>query len=283
MNLLIALIPALCWGLNPTIVGKIGGKPIQQQLGTALGATLFAIVIYVIMHPALTPSLIIGCVISGAFWSVGQLLQYKSYGVLGTGKAFAISTGLNLVLNSLFGVCVMGDWAKANQKIIGFAALAVIICGTVLTSYSDNKEECDLKKGVIILLIAAVGFTGYSCAPAFVGAGGIQAVFPQAIGMIGGSLILSLFESKDIKKFDTVTFKNMIPGLVWACANIAMIYANKLNGVAIGFTLSQMAVVVSTFATLVILKEKKSHKEFVHTILGTVVVAIGGVMIGFTK
>ena len=140
-----------------------------------------------------------------------------------------------------------------------------------------------MKKGVIILAIAAVGFTGYSCAPTFVGAGGIQAVFPQAIGMIGGSLILSLFESKDIKKFDAVTFKNMIPGLVWACANIAMIYANKLNGVAIGFTLSQMAVVVSTFATLVILKEKKSKKELLHTILGTVVVAIGGIMIGFTK
>ena len=101
--------------------------------------------------------------------------------------------------------------------------------------------------------------------------------------MIGGSLILSLLESKEIKKFDAVTFKNMIPGLVWACANIAMIYANKLNGVAIGFTLSQMAVVVSTIATLVILKEKKSHKELVHTILGTIVVAIGGVMIGFTK
>ena len=80
--------------------------------------------------------------------------------------------------------------------------------------------------------------------------------------MIGGSLVLSLFESKDIKKFDAVTFKNMIPGLVWACANIAMIYANKLNGVAIGFTLSQMAVVVSTFATLVILKEKNQRKNF---------------------
>lgn len=49
MNLLIALIPAICWGLNPTIVGKIGGKPIQQQLGTALGATLFAVVIYITM------------------------------------------------------------------------------------------------------------------------------------------------------------------------------------------------------------------------------------------
>ena len=29
--------------------------------------------------------------------------------------------------------------------------------------------------------------------------------------------------------------------------------------------------------------EKKSKKELLHTILGTVVVAIGGIMIGFTK
>ena len=36
MNVVVALIPALLWGLVPLLVVKIGGEPIQQ-LGTAFG------------------------------------------------------------------------------------------------------------------------------------------------------------------------------------------------------------------------------------------------------
>lgn len=283
MDLLVAVIPAIMWGINPTLVGKIGGKPIQQQIGTALGALVFAVVVFLITSPAITVTVVIGSMISGMFWSFGQLLQYKSFQVLGTSKAFAISTGLNLVFNSLFGVIVFGEWNTSINLILGFSALAVIVLGSSLTSYSDDKEKSDLKKGVIILIIAAIGFTAYSCSPRFVNAEGIQAVFPQAVGMTIGSLVLSIFESKDIKKFDSVTFKNIIPGLTWSIANIALIYANQLNGVAIGFTLSQMCVAVSTICSLTILHEQKSKKELKYTVIGVVLVIIGCIMIGFTK
>ena len=75
----------------------------------------------------------------------------------------------------------------------------------------------------------------------------------------------------------------MIPGFVWAVANITLIYSNKMNSAAVGFSLSMMSVVVSTFATLFILKEKKSKKEMVFLITGTIIVAVGGIMIGLTK
>lgn len=283
MELVVALVPAIMWGINPTLVGKIGGKPIQQQLGTALGALLFALGIYLFMQPAISLNVIIGCIISGALWSLGQLLQYKSFVVLGTSKAFAISTGLNLVFNSLFGVIVFKEWNTTTALLLGFGALAVIIIGASLTSYSENKEESNLKTGLIILIVAAVGFTAYSCGPRFVEAGGIEAVFPQAVGMVLGSLILSLFEDKDIKKFDAITFKNILPGLSWSIANISLIYANQLNGVAVGFTLSQMCVAVSTVCSLLILHEKKTAKELKFTIFGVTLVLIGCVMIGLTK
>lgn len=283
MAIIIALIPAVAWGLNPTIVGKIGGKPIQQQLGTAFGAGIFAVAVYAIFRPEITAQLLLGCIISGLFWSFAQLLQYKSYTVLGTGKAYAISTAANLIINALLGIFLMNDWAKPSQKILGFIALAVIIIGAATSSYSQNKEESNLKLGVIMLIVAGVGYAVYSCAPTFVNAGGVEAVFPQAIGMVGGSLFLSLFEKKDIKKFDKLTAKNMIPGFVWAVANITLIYSNKMNSAAVGFSLSMMSVVVSTFATLFILKEKKSKKEMVFLITGTIIVAVGGIMIGLTK
>ena len=37
MGFLIGLLPALFWGFTPVLVSKLGGKPINQQLGTSFG------------------------------------------------------------------------------------------------------------------------------------------------------------------------------------------------------------------------------------------------------
>ena len=37
VNILIGLMPMIGWGIFPVIVGKIGGKPASQILGTTFG------------------------------------------------------------------------------------------------------------------------------------------------------------------------------------------------------------------------------------------------------
>ena len=40
MNYLLALIPAIGWGIMPLITGKIGGSTINQMFGIGAGATI---------------------------------------------------------------------------------------------------------------------------------------------------------------------------------------------------------------------------------------------------
>ncbi|GAA3191662.1 hypothetical protein GCM10020008_10830 [Lentilactobacillus kefiri DSM 20587 = JCM 5818] len=40
MNLIIALLPALGWGLMPLITGKVGGSPSNQIFGIGAGTTI---------------------------------------------------------------------------------------------------------------------------------------------------------------------------------------------------------------------------------------------------
>ncbi|BDQ59746.1 hypothetical protein EfsSVR2331_38710 [Enterococcus faecalis] len=44
--LLIGLGPLLGWGLFPTIASKIGGRPVNQILGTSLGTLIFAAIFF---------------------------------------------------------------------------------------------------------------------------------------------------------------------------------------------------------------------------------------------
>ena len=42
--ILIGLGPLLGWGLYPTIASKIGGRPVNQILGSTLGTLIFALI-----------------------------------------------------------------------------------------------------------------------------------------------------------------------------------------------------------------------------------------------
>ncbi|MGO3170782.1 MAG: GRP family sugar transporter, partial [Bavariicoccus seileri] len=70
---------------------------------------------------------------------------------------------------------------------------------------------------------------------------------------------------------------------VFAVANIGLLLSNEANGVAVGFTLSQMNVVVSTLGGFFFLHEVKTKKELWITIAGLALVVIGGILIGLTK
>lgn len=62
-----------------------------------------------------------------------------------------------------------------------------------------------------------------------------------------------------------------------------MLYANSVVGVATGFSLSQLGVVISTLGAILLLKERKTRKEILFVIGGVILVVIGGILIGVTK
>ncbi len=85
------------------------------------------------------------------------------------------------------------------------------------------------------------------------------------------------------KRFNKRTLLLTIPGVIWAAGNVAMVHANQLVGVATGFSLSQLGVVISTIGGIILLKEKKTQKEMLFVIVGVVLVVLGGILIGVAK
>lgn len=283
MNFLIGLLPAFFWGLTPVLVNKLGGKPINQQLGTSFGCGILAVVLLLLRlyQPSYTVPFLVGCLISGLAWSVGQLCQYTSYVILGTSKAFALSISIEMVLNAIVGVAVFHEWTTGRQIIFGLTAIALVIIGGNLTVYESEKGSSDLKQGFLTLLLGACGFCVWNYALRVVEADGFSPLLPQSTGMILGSLVLSFLFGKDIKKFDATTFKQIIPGLIYAAANASLVISNQRNGVAIGYTMAQLCLVMETLFGIFILKEKKTPDELKHSIAGAAFITAGCIMVGF--
>lgn len=284
MDILIGLIPAIAWGLIPLSVSKIGGKPIQQILGTTGGAFLIGCLVFFIRRPEFSQSVFLFSFLSGVFWAGGQILQYTAYTKMGVSKAMPITTGMQLIGVSLLGVLAFGEWGTTQAKLYGFGAIALIIIGAFFTSYQENKssqQPSHFKQGFMILLISTIGYVGYSGFPQLVEADGWTEFFPQTIGMFTASILLSFFLTKGKALKETKSFQNILSGFIFAIGALGYLISISFNGITVGFALSQMNVILATLGSIFILGEKKTKKEFYYILLGLFFVVCGGIGVNF--
>lgn len=293
-NLLIGLMPMIGWGLFPILTGKFGGKPVNQILGATYGTLIAAIAVALVRQtPMLGGKEFIYTFLSGACWSLGQILVFYAFAEMGVSRTMPISTGFQLIGASLWSVLVLGQWASVNAKLIGFSAIALIIFGVYLTTYSEQKlpkEDggANAVKGVILVMFAEVGYLGYSAFPQAITVDGFEAFLPQALGMAVVATIFAVATkpNRASKPFKTKSsYTNIISGLFFALAALTYLISARpdVNGLATGFTLSQMNVILATLGGIYILHEKKTHKEMVSVMSGLILVVIAGIITTFIK
>ncbi|MDQ0243947.1 glucose uptake protein [Bacillus fengqiuensis] len=284
LDILIALIPAVTWGSIVLVSVKLGGSAANQVLGLTIGALLFAAGSSFFMQPNLSLKIVTVSFISGAFWALGQKNQFRAVEYLGVSKAVPISTGMQLVATSLFGVLAFGEWSTKTKVMIGVGALICIIAGVILTSLKEKgKDGSDkkgqFKKGMVTLLISTVGYLVYVIVIRWFEIDGWSAILPQAGGMIAGALLLTIKE----KPYDRYTIRNILTGFIWATGNIGLLLSVPRAGVATSFSFSQMGIIISTFGGIFLLGEKKSKRQMVFVIIGSILIITGGILLGFTK
>lgn len=284
MGILIALIPAIAWGSIGLISGHMGGSARQQTLGMTMGALVFGLILWIVKQPSLTTAVWVTGIISGLFWSVGQGQQFTSMKAIGISRTTPMSTGMQLVANALAGVLLFNEW-HGNMYWIGSISVIVLIAGAVLTSLTDRSDPNRRASenwgiGIRALILSTIGYAGYTIVVHFGNVNAQAVVMPQAIGMLIGALIWSF---KDKPWLEKATYRNIVTGLVWGVGNLFMFMAMAQIGQAIAYSLSQMGIVISTFGSIYLLGERKTKREMVYVIIGSILVIIGGVALSLMK
>ena len=286
--ILIGLGPLLGWGLYPTIASKIGGRPVNQILGSTLGTLIFAFVFALVNGMSLPTGMdLVFSILSGVGWAIAQIITFQSFTLIGSSRAMPITTAFQLLGASLWGVFALGDWPGMNAKLLGGLALVLIILGAWMTVWTEEKtqEKANvLKKAVLLLAVGEIGYWAYSAAPQATNIDGMHAFLPQAIGMLLVALVYSVILSvKDKEKSalaEAVSYKHIFSGFFFAFAALIYLISAQpdMNGLATGFILSQTSVVLATLTGIWFLGQKKTKKEMTITIIGLVLILAAAAM-----
>ena len=284
MNILIALIPAIGWGIVPIITGKIGGTAANQIFGIGSGATIIGLIVYFLTKPSISLSALLFSILVGALWTIGQIGQFISFTRIGVSGTVPLSTVFQLVGNSIIGMIIFGDWSGTSSKVIGIIALIIVIIGALMTSISDKTNGQRINpKDVAFLLITTIGFWIYSSFPniSIVKNENSTAIFlPEMIGILLGAIIYDCFTNVKVFK-QKEQYLNILAGLAWGIAGFTYILSAKANGNTSAFIWTQLNVVIATFGGIFILHESKTKRELKYTILGIVLIVIGSIATSF--
>jgi glucose uptake protein len=282
IDILLALIPALTWGSLVLVSVKLGGNAYSQTLGITIGSLLFAIAMFFYAEPELSPIVWSIGLVSGIFWTIGQLNQLASVKFIGVSKTVPISTGMQLVGTTLFGVLLFREWETKLTVILGSISIILIIIGVVFTSTGQKEDKNagkSLKKGLFTLFISSLGYIGYVIIIRYFEIDGWSAILPQAIGMVIGASVLTTRH----KPFNKYAMRNILTGCLWAAGNLGLLLSIPKVGVATSFSLSQTGIIISTLGGIFLLGEKKTKKQIIFVVIGCVLIIAGGVILGYTK
>lgn len=286
--LLIGLGPLLGWGLYPTIASKIGGRPVNQILGSTIGTLIFALIFALINGIALPSGMdLVFSILSGVGWATAQIITFQSFTLIGSSRAMPITTAFQLLGASLWGVFALGNWPGTTAKILGGLALILIILGAWMTVWTEKKTKENsslLKKAVLLLAVGEIGYWAYSAAPQATTIDGMHAFLPQAMGMVLVAIIytavLSMRGHEKSAFTEVVSYKQIFSGFFFAFAALTYLISAQpnMNGLATGFILSQTSVVLATLTGIWFLGQKKTKKEMTVTIVGLVLILAAATM-----
>ena len=281
MAYLIALIPALGWGFMPLITGKVGGSEANQIFGIGAGASLVGLVAFLIMHPQVSMKAFLFSLLCGALWSTAQVGQFVSFKRIGVSNTVPLSTVFQLVGNSIIGVLIFGEWHSARALTIGFIALAIVIIGAMMTSFTDRSNGQNVTtKDVLFLLATTIGYWIYSSfpkMPILAHEDSVGIFLPEVLGILLGAIIYDLASGNTQKE----QYTNILAGISWGIAAFAYIFAARMIGVTVAFVFTQLNVIIATFGGILILHEHKSPRESKFTFWGIVLIVIGSIATAF--
>lgn len=291
LDFAIALSPSLIFGVMSLLLVALGGDYRQQTMGETTGALLLALVVTPFLGVHWSVTTFVVSLLTGAALGIGIMYQVRALNHIGVSRTMPISTGGQLVLMAMGGVVFFHEWRAPGALPLGLLALALLVAGIWLTTWTEGNpvlEGLDWRAGRIDLVVSTLCLVGYLLVQRAFDISGAAAILPQFIGCVIACWIATYPRfTPELGATDTRwsmrTVRQLIPGLLWGIGVLLMQTNAQRVGIAMGFSLSQLGVIISTLGGILLLGETRTRRELVFTVLGVAVVVAGAILIGVVK
>ena len=251
MSFAIGLLPALLFGSSSVLLMKLGGDSRQQTMGQFFGALGVAIVLVLSVGVDTNPAVLLTAFVAGAVLGVGIgcLTCHAAH------DGWSADRGGSSWYRPVRRVGRIGGAAGGNRGVGGNTG-GGISCGLERARPSHRVRFCSgfraaaasVRTGMVIMAISTLFLIAFPTLTRLWSIDPMTSLLPEAIGfVVVGMIATSPRRGMPDTRWSRPTVGALLPGVLWGTGLIVLQYSINVLGVAVGFALSQLTVVVATF------------------------------------
>lgn len=272
LGLLAALGAALAWGSYIVPFKKFPSNGWQFQAVMSVGVFIFALIISLVFGFPLNFSLY--AILSGVMWASANALSLIVMSDLGISRGVPVWISLVILTSFAWGAFFFGELPAG--LLAGLVGIALIILGVVLVSATGNLTSKNAKRGFALAVLTGVVFGSQYVPLKWANLAPQVFFFPMSFGILMTGLGLAIlkrvrFESRGVGAA-------LLSGVVWNLGNLLAASAISLIGMAKGFPITQLSVLMAVLWGLLYFKEITQKKKVLQVLAGAVIL-LGGIII----
>ena len=287
MHILIALLPSLLWGTMALLNAAFPTDPRRQNTFVIAGGGAASLLTSPLAGAAWSPRSLVWGSLSGLLWSIGIVLVIKGFQTWGASRTMPLTTALQLALNGLIGVVLLGEWRAPGAMGLGLGAIVLVIAGGAAGAWQEGDGAGPgpgaRRIGALATVCSAVFLAVYPGMLRLARVSSADAVGPMGIGLLVGAVVASRVLPRNGPLRGGGMVPALLSGVVWALGNIALLRSTSIVGVAAGFTFSQLGFVIATLGSIFLLKEPRTRREIVVVLIGIAAALAGVVLMGMAS
>ena len=269
----------------PTKTLKIG--PQVQAFWLTIGHFVLSLIIFLFVAQSITISQSVMPFIAGVLWAIGITSGYIGIKHLGITRALGLWIPIVIVTSALWGLVFFGEakvlgTQKLIQTVIAIGLLISAALAVILSSKGENKLG-NIKIGIIASVTLGLIHGSFfvplraSNLPIFV------TFLPLTIGMIAATSLIAQIQKLKLNYDFLSVFKMILAGLILGGGNYTALLTIQHLGVAQGYPLTQLAIVINTLWGTLVFKEATSAQGKILIAFGVTIALIGAFILNSAR
>jgi glucose uptake protein len=286
-----ALITVLAWGtwLIPSQNVNYRNQQIKTFHVAAANLLLAFLVMLSLGFDELTLQVFWPPFIGGLIWSLGAFCAFTATSKIGVAKAFGVWAPLNILVGILWGAILFQEFPVTGpgSAILLVASIIIIVVGVLMIIFArGGGEKSRDRRALLIGLVSAVGagvlWGSYFIPIKLSGISVWVGVFPLAVGIFAGSLLLALLSRQSLRLARRMDYpRTYLTGALWGVGNYAMLLLVDQIGAGKGFTIAQLSLVVNALLGVFWLHDPEpKSRAAAYVLVGSLLATVGCILLG---
>lgn len=287
LGIFFAGLTILFFGSWPVPTKTLKIEPKVQAFWLTTGHLLLSSIVFIFVAQPIPVKDFVGPFIAGILWGVGITLGYVGIKNLGITRALSIWIPIVTIVSALWGLIFFREaWSLgAGKLLLTILAIAFLITAALVVILSSRGEEKLKNVKVGVLASIALGVThGSFFVPLQTSHLSIFVTFlPLAIGMFSVLILLVTLQKVKIRYDAISTIRMILAGLMLGSGNYMALLTIKYLGVAQGYPLTQLGIIVNALWGTLVFKEVTTFRGKILIAISIAIAIVGAVFLNLAR